>query len=746
MIGVNPLRFDIPKGRYLSQYLGSPKRGDVWIMSADTGIGKTTWAAQLFANHGQKVLILTSLVSIVEQVSRANRIDYWSGDGKSFNAGAGGWMRDGGAIIATYDSAEKVAAVIKMSEYVVIFDESHNTAFSGYRAKAINSALVVAEKAAAQVAMSGTTRPIKYPLFVAATPIIARITNRPPIHATMIQTNRVAGFIVRALRRVDLNGRNVLFFNKKGQKLAELTAKITSIYPHLKIITFNADTKKEEAVKEMLRTEAIPMGTLVICTSVFLEGINIDSIDAMIVASPLTVELLHQLASRARKELGRVFVWIPKTWLRNEGKEGAGREAVELVYQLTAEAVTNRAADVISDRAFLAAVDTRSLFEFAELAPKITRQNEGGGEAVDYVVADCIAHARRAAAMSLATAKSILVEYGWLFAPDETWDKIRVDRMDSEDTTREETWERIKDMSYDDLTSLAAKHWVADAKMAREYARFFYELADSEELLTAEWLLDAGRALYPYKSPAAARKTISIINHARNQHDIYKRVLDTIPPATYNKKELAELMADCGDGTLIQAEADKLRWFDPSAESDCMRVLGIIRRYLNIEVKRARNAGGALEQAWIVLGMAVDTLPIDVDVMTRLLTERELRIERGDRRAAVVAAAQVAERVIEPLNKYIYVWIDGSAFEAELKFITDDGAAFVVVGGVSTCCVQRDGRWVKYNTTPQPQPQPVAETPALIAKPTPAAPPAQTELDDSWFTDLAKKWDNYDYD
>ena len=695
MIGrSDPSRIDIPKGEYLSDHLRHPKRGDVWLLAADTGIGKTTWAAKMFQRSGQKVLILTSLVSTVTQVAAANQIDFWTGDGKSWNS-SDGWWAGGGAIICTYDSAEKVAAKIKLSDYVVVFDESHNTAFSSYRAKAINAALNIAGGGAAVVAMSGTSRPIHHPLFENATPITARLIGRPPINATMVAVKRAAGFIMRALRRIDLSGRNVLFYNHKGPKLDHLVARIKRLHPHLNIVIYNSDTKNGAAVAAIIASTKIPDGTLLICTSVFLEGVSIDAIDGLIVASPLTAELLHQLASRARKHLGHIFVWMSKTWQRNEGKEGMDRASADAVYEAGVAAWAERAKGVITDKAFLAAVDTRSLFEFAELAPKITR-SKGGSEVMDHVVIDCIAHAMRAAAMSLTVAKEILAEYGWNFSADEEWDNVRIERMNKDDSAKEMTWERIKDMSYDELNELAAKHWLADAKMAGEYAEFLYELADNEELLYDAWLLELGRSVYPFQSAAAAKKLLSIINHARNQHEVYKRIKADIAPGTYDRRELARRVADAAADTFLESELSRLRWFNPSEKSDCKRVLKIITRYLIVESKAIRNEGGALERVWAVTGMAIDSTPIDTDTLTKLMAERDNRIARADRRAMEAAGLITAERVIEPLKTFLDVWVGGGVEKAELKCRTNDDAALVSLRGVLTFCVERGGRWIEY--------------------------------------------------
>lgn len=689
-----PVRIDIPKGEYLSDHLPSPKRGDVWLLSADTGIGKTTWAAKM-ARSGQTVLILTSLISTVKQVAAANQIDFWTGEGKSWNA-TDGWWAGGGVIICTYDSAEKVAAKIG-ANYATVLDEIHNANFSAYRAKAINAALNIAARGSAVVAMSGTLRPIHHPLFENATLITARRIERPPINATMVQINRAAGFIMRALRRIDLSGRNVLFYNHKGQKLDHLVARIKRLHPQLNIVIYNSDTKNEAAVAEIIASTKIPDGTLLICTSVFLEGVSIDAIDSLIVASPLTAELLHQLASRARKHLGHVLVWMSKTWQRNEGKEGADRASADAVYAAGVAAWAERAKGVINDKAFLAAVDTRSLYEFAELAPKITRSKDGSEE-MDHVVIDCIAHAMRAAAMSLTVAKEILAEYGWNFSADEEWDTVRIERMNKDDSAKEMTWERIKDMSYDDLTGLAAKHWLADAKMAGEYAGFLYELADNEELLYDAWLLELGRSVYPFQSAAAAKKLLSIINHARNQHEVYKRIKAEIAPGTYGRRDLARRVADAGGDTFLENELSRLRWFDPSAEKDCKRVLKILRRYLNIELKATRNEGGALERVWVVVGMAIDTTPIDSDTLTKLMAERDDRIARADRRAMAAAGLIAAERVIEPLKTFFDVWVGDHIEKAELICRTNDDAALVLLQGGNAFCVERGGRWIEYAT------------------------------------------------
>ena len=745
----------VEKGRYLSDYLGSPKRGEHWLLSADTGIGKTFWALALYIRHSQKTLVVTSLTGTVEQSGRFPHVDFWREGRNTYNKITREWDRGGNTIICTYDSAEKVAALIDLENYIVIFDESHNAAFSAYRANAINAALAVAARAKAIVAMSGTIRPIAHPAMANARLIVAT-RERDSINAVFVKAAGRDSFIRKALARVDLNGRNVLFFNEKGAALDRLVESIGRLYPALNIVCFNADTKTEEGIRKILHTTEIERGTLLICTAVMIEGINIQEIDSLIVSMPLHIELLHQLASRARERLGGVLALMPKSWGENEEKDTVD---IEQVYHNAVRALARKANGIIEYRAFLASVSTRDLFEYNGIVPKLTRrgkeENEENEE-IDYVIIDCIAHALRAKAMSQSAALAILSSFRWQVTI-ESWEKKRIERMKKTENKNQETWERIKDMSHAELSELAQKYWIPDSKLAKVYVAFLEGLADSEDLLYENWLLDLARRLFDPSKPATARRVLGIIEHARNGHAIYERISE-IECRKWDKQELAAFVADCGRGTLIQNEIDRLSAFNPSSKSDCKRVLNIIKRYLEVVCKKERVSGGGLVWEWEVKRLAIMALDIPVPILAKLIEERNGLISRRDKK--ILQSTRPID--LEPLKTFMEVVYNGVAQSAELVYRDNErGAALCDIGGGINKFFSLDtdtGIWYEFGkerpiaalpTQSTPLAEPTIAEPTALAEPTIAEPTAlaqSTPLSDTWLTRLASRYENYSYD
>ncbi len=723
----------VGKGRYLSDYLGVPARGEHWLLSADTGIGKTYWALALYIRHSQKTLVVTSLTGIVEQGGKLRHVDFWYEGRNTYDKVERSWDRGGHTIICTYDSAEKVAALIDLENYIVIFDESHNIAFSAYRANAINAALAVAARGKAIVAMSGTIRPIAHPT-MANSQLIVATREREPINAVFVQAAGRDSFIRKALARVDLNGRNVLFFNKKGVALEKLVASISHLYPMLNIVCFNADTKTEEGIRKILHTTEIKRGTLLICTAVMIEGINIQEIDNLIVAMPLHIELLHQLASRAREHLGNVLALMPQSWVVNEEKDTVD---IEQVYHNAVSSLTRKANGIIEYRAFLENVSTRDLFEYNGIVPKLTRHGkEGKSEEIDYVIIDCIAHALRAKEMSQSAALAILSGFHWQVTI-ESWEDMRIERMKKTENKNQETWERIKDMSYDDLSDLAQKYWVVDSKLAKVYVAFLEGLADSEELLYESWLLNLGRRLFDPSKPTEARRVLGIIDHARNGHAIYERIFSEIEYRKWDKQELGRFVADCGRGTLIQNEIDRLSTFNPNNDSECRRVLGIIKRYLDIARKKERVSGGGLVWEWEVKRLAIMALDIPIPILAKLIEERNGLISRRDKKIL----QSTRPIVLEPLKTFMEVVYNGVAQSAEqIERNNERGIALCDIGGGVNKFFSLDtdtGLWYEFGKE-----RPIA---ALPTQSTPFAEPTIAEPD-TWLADLIRRYGNCEYD
>ena len=736
----------VDSGKYLTDYLHCPTRGERWLLSADTGIGKTYWALGLYERHVQKTLVVTSLTGIVRQGAKLQHVDYYYGERKTYDRRDKEWLRGGNTIICTYDSAERVAQLIDIENYIVIFDESHNIAFSGYRSHAINGALAVAENAFAIVAMSGTIRPIAHPTMAGAQSINATRL-RAKINATFVKAKGQNAFIRRALATIDLNGKNVLFFNKKGEPLDTLVESIQREYPLLKIIKYNADTKEEEAIRDLLQLETIPNGTLVIATAVMIEGINIKSIDNLLIASPLHIELCHQLASRARLNLGKVFYLMPESWAKNETSED-----IESIYFDTVQAMVKRANGVIGYRAFLANVDTRDLFEFNAIAPKITR-NQSDNEAVDYVIVDCIAHAKRAKAMNQHTAERLLSAYGWQITTAD-WQDIRINRMGDTGQKNIEVWARIQDLDYPELVGLSQKWWVADSKLTKMYVNFLEGLADNEADLYESWLLDTARGLFDPEKPTKAKRVLGIIEHARNEHAVFKTIRERITFGEWDKQALANFIADCANDTLLYSELDKLRWFNPSNESDCKRVLKIIKRYLDVRGQTTR-VGIELHEVvrvWVVKGLAIDSLDIEPNTLARLVTERNDLIERRNKK---IAGSTID---YEPFKTLIDIQRGGVIESAEL--ITNKnglGLATLHTGENVFVIQDNNGLWQEYGTRSaehlpiESLPTPTPENAYAMAESIPTIGtaerlPTQTALKDSWAIDLARYYSAYAYD
>ena len=328
LVGSPALVVTVPAGAYLADVLSEDDLPARCLLSANTGIGKTTFAENL---SGQTLIVTSSTVAL-EQICERRRaagqpVDAYYHNEKTANA-------DSRLIVTTYESFAHVLRLVDASRFALVVDEVHNFAASsarGFRGPALESVVDTLGVGAWRrvLLMTGTPMPSSHPALrqFSRVNVVSQLRGQRAQRVVYKQTDasgKTTGRKLEALLALcDLRRSHLIFLNDKGSKLDKVYAGlIAKGFAPDEVAILNADTKKDAAGRAVIETEKIPAGVRVlIVTAVLVESANLrDAFDAVHIFSDIHPYLAQQLVNRLRSAAAGVVYWY------NSGS-GAARSA-----------------------------------------------------------------------------------------------------------------------------------------------------------------------------------------------------------------------------------------------------------------------------------------------------------------------------------------------------------------------------------------------------------------------------------
>lgn len=308
----------LPAGQYLADLdLALPAR---CILNADTGTGKTTWAA---TRPGQVVVVMSSVIAVQQQAARYPDAGVWYEREK----------RLGRVTFVTYEGFPACAralldAGVDPAGVAVFVDEQHNLALAGYRHKALRRLVTTLELHpwAQVVFMSGTPLDVFHP-YLASFERVTVVSQRRQQRAVMVHwraetedgdhTGRRVDTVARLVTRHTAGGgRVVVHLNDKGTGLDRLVAALRAAgVAERSIYKLNADTKYESIGRHVIEYETLPADCLVlVVTDVLIESANLRTdLAAVVFCDPVHPAHAQQLVNRQRGPAGPGVAYVLTT-------------------------------------------------------------------------------------------------------------------------------------------------------------------------------------------------------------------------------------------------------------------------------------------------------------------------------------------------------------------------------------------------------------------------------------------------
>lgn len=305
--GHSVMAVTVPAGQYLSDVdFELPERA---VLDANTGIGKTTYAATCGEKSERVVVTMSSIVALLQQAMRHPSAGVCYEHEKTVTPSTR-------LAFVTYDQLPAVAKLYEewgmdFASVRLFVDEQHNLALADYRRKALDNLLrVVAGYDWKSVTfMSGT--PLKVPHSTLDDFQYVKVnSHRRTQKATVVHwkrqddegnsSGRKRNTIVELVRR---HKRVLVHLDNKGAELDGLVAALVASGLDLATIyTLNSDNKYEALGQQVTEHETVPDDCRVlIVTSVFVESSNMRTyFDAGIIASPIHPSYAQQFANRQR--------------------------------------------------------------------------------------------------------------------------------------------------------------------------------------------------------------------------------------------------------------------------------------------------------------------------------------------------------------------------------------------------------------------------------------------------------------
>lgn len=281
-------------------------------LSADTGIGKSSWVMDVLCTQGNVIFAVPQRAQITQlQAKYGHRKDV------EFIYGGHSELSDNPSnIVCTYDQLPAIQAKVFANHFMLIVDEVHKLyQAASYRPDAVANIVdaIIDQRFASVVTLSATFMPELVPytidvwLEVARTSDVVRnielqlFRNLPAMEEAVIATIEASD-----------KGPTVIRINNKKDIIAYQKVLETK---ELKCLAVNRDLQKSEPVSAMLEAESIADYDVVLTTSLMDEAINIndEQINELIVFnSKIHPEELKQFVGRFRVCNPSIKLCIPE--------------------------------------------------------------------------------------------------------------------------------------------------------------------------------------------------------------------------------------------------------------------------------------------------------------------------------------------------------------------------------------------------------------------------------------------------
>jgi hypothetical protein len=306
-------RVTVPKDKYLADVdVELPERA---VLDANTGIGKTTYAATCGQPGERVVVAVSSIVALLQQAAKYSEAAVVYEHEKTLTPSSK-------LAFVTYDQLPAVARLyekwqVDFTSVRLFVDEQHNLALAGYRRRTLAKLLDVVAKYEwkAVTFMSGT--PLDAPHSALADFEYVKVDSHRRTQRSVLvrwKDDEGAGHkrdtIVKLVKR---HKRVLVHLDNKGRELDGLVAALVAAGVDLATIyTLNADNKYEPLGRQVTEHETVPDDCRVlIVTSVFVESSNMLTLfDAGIIASRIHPSYAQQFANRQRGEVPMDKVYV----------------------------------------------------------------------------------------------------------------------------------------------------------------------------------------------------------------------------------------------------------------------------------------------------------------------------------------------------------------------------------------------------------------------------------------------------
>jgi hypothetical protein len=409
----------VPKDEWLAGVdFQLPERS---ILDANTGIGKTTYAATAGEQSERVIVAMSSIVSLLQQAERHPHAAVVYEHKKNMSPSSR-------LAFVTYDQLPAVAKLmdeewqLDFSSVCLFVDEQHSFALAGYRRQALERVLEVVAKYGwkSVTFMSGTTLHVPHSALNDFQYVKVN-SHRRVQNAVLVRWKDDKGkgkkrdAIVNLVHR---HKRVLVHLDNKGKELDGLVAAlVASGVDASTIYTLNSDNKYEALGQQITEHETVPDDCRVlIVTSVFVESSNMLTLfDAGIIASAIHPAYAQQFVNRQRGEHAMNVVYVLHSGT------GAGYSfdiQRELLHTRSLATQLANSLNAIEDYRRAISEDARRVFggDFNRLLKR-----EGERYVVDELATIQFTYdsARKYANNNAAYYKNATVEYGWQWQQDE---------------------------------------------------------------------------------------------------------------------------------------------------------------------------------------------------------------------------------------------------------------------------------------------------------------------------------------
>lgn len=299
-------RFNISKQYFLKngEYINSVgiSDGDNQLIWGNTGQGKTTWICE----HTKGLrLFLVPIIPLLLGIDNTYKASVYYRDKKNVQEGDE-------LIVCTYSSFPNLLKQmknwenVKISDYNLYMDEAHNFAVSSsqeFRGFELNCIVDNMHLFKSRKFLTGTNFPVLHPELKNVEVIRVNWEQTPVKICTPVRYNNILYAVENKLSK---GGKNLIYLQNKKEE-----GQLGSLIDYLelkgwnkdKIWLINADEKHSENFESLMKDKRVKDDVeIVICTSVIIEGVDINNYDFKSVhfMTPESATNMEQMVNRLR--------------------------------------------------------------------------------------------------------------------------------------------------------------------------------------------------------------------------------------------------------------------------------------------------------------------------------------------------------------------------------------------------------------------------------------------------------------